>query len=518
MRSSSEQPAPLRIEAHSDAHSEAVLEAYREFFESTLDSRLAPRPGEIPAERALNLFRAAAEEVPAYRSLLASRGIDPSAVRTPEDFAGLPLVTKDNYVRQYPLSERCWGGKLERCEMIAVSSGSTGTPLFWPRSIRHELETAARFEQVFNDSFGVGERSTLAVVCFTLGTWVGGMFTAACCRALSQKGYPITLVTPGNNKDEIYRCVRELGPAFDQVVLLGYPPFLKDVIDTGIARGIDWEPRLIKLVMAGEVFSEEWRTLVGKRTGSTEICHDSASIYGTADAGVLANETPLSISIRRFLAGRPDASRQLFGESRLPTLAQYDPYVRYFEEQGGTLLFTGDSGAPLIRYHIADAGGLVPYDRMVAFLRDWGFEAPMDGPRRELPFVYVFGRADFTVSYFGANIYPENITVGLEQDPLTEWVSGKFVLQVTEDDERDSRLEVVVEMLPGVDRDADRRHVITQSILSHLLRLNSEFAHYTPPHRQEPHVILALPGDPEYFPPGVKHRYTRRTPTARQEK
>jgi phenylacetate-CoA ligase len=31
-----------------------------------------------------------------------------------------------------------------------------------------------------------------------------------------------------------------------------------------------------------------------------------------------------------------------------------------------------------------------------------------------LPFVYLFGRADFTVSYFGANIYPENVSVGLE--------------------------------------------------------------------------------------------------------
>ena len=40
---------------------------------------------------------------------------------------------------------------------------------------------------------------------------------------------------------------------------------------------------------------------------------------------MLGNETPLSIEIRRFLAGRPDVARELFGESRLPTLVQYDP-------------------------------------------------------------------------------------------------------------------------------------------------------------------------------------------------
>ena len=32
-----------------------------------------------------------------------------------------------------------------------------------------------------------------------------------------------------------------------------------------------------------------------------------------------------------------------------------------------------------------------------------------------LPFAFVFGRANFTVSFFGANVYPENISVGLEQ-------------------------------------------------------------------------------------------------------
>jgi phenylacetate-coenzyme A ligase PaaK-like adenylate-forming protein len=58
------------------------------------------------------------------------------------------------------------------------------------------------------------------------------------------------------------------------------------------------------LVLAGEVFSEEWRTLVGQRTGSRQPYFDSVSLYGTADAGVLGNETPLSIAIRRFLARR----------------------------------------------------------------------------------------------------------------------------------------------------------------------------------------------------------------------
>ena len=168
--------------------------------------------------------------------------------------------------------------------------------------------------------------------------------------------------------------------------------------------------------------------------GSTEPCFDSVSLYGTADAGVLGNETPLSVTIRRFLAANPAAARELFGESRLPTLAQYDPRSRFFEAEDGTLLFSGDNGTPLIRYHIADSGGLIPYRRCwlssssTASTRCRRCDAS-DRGMRPLPFVYVFGRADFTISYFGANVYPENVTVGLEQSPIADWVTGKFVMQ-----------------------------------------------------------------------------------------
>ena len=47
----------------------------------------------------------------------------------------------------------------------------------------------------------------MVVICFALGSWVGGMYTALCCRYLAQKGYPLTLVTPGNHKAEIFRVV-----------------------------------------------------------------------------------------------------------------------------------------------------------------------------------------------------------------------------------------------------------------------------------------------------------------------
>ncbi|MBW4541860.1 MAG: phenylacetate--CoA ligase family protein [Myxacorys chilensis ATA2-1-KO14] len=505
------------------------LSTLQTFVTTPLDRLLTPQNTTDAQTDVLTLFHRVAGRVPAYQAFLKAQGITPTDIQTFDQFQQLPLTTKANYIQQYPLPQLCRDGQLAGCDMVAVSSGSTGQPSFWARSLADEFSVATRFEQIFYDSFRADQRRTLAIICFALGTWVGGMYTANCCRHLAAKGYPITVVTPGNNKAEIFRVVQTLAPLFEQTVLLGYPPFLKDVIDSGITQEIDWQAHQVKLVMAGEVFSEEWRSLVGERLGSTDFCFDFASLYGTADAGVLGNETPLTICIRRWLSSHPDIARTLFGESRLPTLVQYDPSSRFFEVQDGSLLFSGDNGVPLVRYHIADQGGILPYETLLSFLQKQGFDpqaelqrdsfreapkgfaakSPLDRGIRPLPFVYVFGRSHFTVSYFGANIYPENVAVGLEQVPICNWVTGKFVMQVVEGADQNKALSIVVELAPDVEESNEKRSAIADSIRQHLRRLNSEFAHYVPDADQIPQIQLRAMGDPEYFPVGVKHRYTR---------
>ncbi|MBE9115855.1 phenylacetate--CoA ligase family protein [Lusitaniella coriacea LEGE 07157] len=504
--------------------SDRAIAALQKFLDTPLDKNLQRAVEGDAKSNVLTLFQEVAKGIPAYQQFLQERNIDPASIQAFEDFQTLPLMTKANYAHKYPLPQLCRNGQLESCDMIAASSGSTGKPTFWLRSVSDELAIATRFEQIFSDSFQADSKRTLAVVCFALGTWVGGLYTLNCCRHLAAKGYPITSIAPGSNKTEIFRVIQELAPHFEQVVLLGYPPFLKDAIDSGRVRGIPWQDYGIKLVMAGEVFSEEWRSLVGERLGSSNPCYDSATLYGTADAGVLGNETPLSIAIRRFFSQNPEAARQLFGESRLPTLVQYDPLSRFFETQDGTLLFSGDNGIPLIRYHIADTGGIVPHSAMLEFLRDWGCDpiallqsyrdrmvdaALRDRGIHPLPFVYVFGRSNFIVSYFGANLYPENITVGLEQPEIREWVTGKFVMEAFEDAQKNRVLSITVELAPNEEPTAERERAIANAVRQQLLRLNSEFANYVPSESQTPRILLKPTGDPEDFPLGVKHRYTR---------
>jgi phenylacetate-CoA ligase len=273
-------------------------------------------------------------------------------------------------------------------------------------------------------------------------------------------------------------------------------------------------------VTAGEVFSEEWRSLVCERLGGQDPATSTASLYGTADGGVLANETPLSIRVRRALAENPGAARELFGEARLPTLCQYEPFHRYFEceaDRGGPLgargdlVFSGDGGVPLVRYKILDAGGVVPYAKMREFLAGSGLEqaAAGVGPLRELPFVYVFGRSSFALSFYGANLYPENVAIALERPALARFVTGKFVMQIAESAARDPELRIFVELAANTAASAELERDLGTAIRAELERVNSEFLAYAPESRRTPNVTLLPLGHPDYFPAGVKHRYTR---------
>src|SRR5207237_9071123 len=105
------------------------------------------------------------------------------------------------------------------------------------------------------------------------------------------------------------------------------------------------------------------------------------------------------------------------------SLLQYDPLVRYFETSAGELLFTAATGTPLIRYNIHDTGGILSCAQVLAWCRASGYDPHAELRAHgcgevapDLPFVELVGRCAFTISFSGANIYPENVKAGLE-DP-----------------------------------------------------------------------------------------------------
>src|SRR5215470_8383705 len=110
--------------------------AVQRFVDTDLDRLLDERAVADPMPALLELFQRAAAGVPAYAAFLRERGVDPAAVIDAAGWHLLPLMTKADYFHRHPLPDLCRGGDLAACDMVAVSSGSTGEPTFWPRALR----------------------------------------------------------------------------------------------------------------------------------------------------------------------------------------------------------------------------------------------------------------------------------------------------------------------------------------------------------------------------------------------
>lgn len=466
-------------------------------------------------KNALSVFYQAAERVPAYKNFLKKQHINHEKIITYEDFQKVPIINKKNYLREYPLKDLCWDGKLDNLYILSSSSGSTGEPFLWPRGYLQEFEGTLNHEIIFREIFHSHKYSTLFIICFAMGVWISGSFSQTSIVNLTKKGYPILTITPGLDKEIIFSLFKKLAPQFDQVVFSGYPPFIKDLLDQGKSFGIDWKKYVIKFLFAAEGFSETWRDYVHSMVGAKDALTTSINIYGSADAAILGHETPLTTAIRREIV-RINAVEDLFLENRLPTLAQYEPRFKFFEEVNKSLIFTTRAGIPLVRYSIGDQGGVISFENMQSKLQQLriNIKDVLNIENRHeylwrLPFVYVFGRSDFSVSFYGLIIYPEHIKYCLEKSKIQRCITGKFVMSIIYDNNHNPLLLIRAELKRNVKPSIKIRTQVQSSIVKELQKVNSEYAKLKEhlKKRTVPIIQLIEYGNLEYFRPGAKQRW-----------
>ena len=144
---------------------------------------------------------------------------------------GEVFVDKENYLRKYPLLELLPDASKEFIKMISVSSGSSGKPYFWPRSQYLELETTIIYELILKDFFNINSKNTLLIDAYSMGMYVAGVFTLNASLRISLRDGNLSVITPGIDLDIILRIITEIGKEYDQIVICGYPPFVKDLIE-----------------------------------------------------------------------------------------------------------------------------------------------------------------------------------------------------------------------------------------------------------------------------------------------
>lgn len=465
------------------------------------------------AKRALEVARTAIARTRAYPEHLRSLGHS-LEVADQAAFCALPVIDKKSYIDSFDLSALCLDGRAAGAYTIEKSSGHHGGSYYWLRLPEEDALFPSYLEYAFVQFYGMDTHSTLVLITLALGTWTSGEKMAQALRQVAATGkYPLTVMAPGTNAEEILEIVNDLGPHYDQVVMVGYPPFLKTVIDEGTRRGVAWKDLNVKLGLGGEGYSEQWRSHMGHILG-VDCSRDLLAIsggYGAADVGMtVGREYPLTVLIRRLCTEDASLAEALFKDpcvrsGALPALLQYNPSTCYIEEVDRELTFTVMSGIPLVRYNIHDRGGLLPYEGTFEILRDHGYDilprlAELGYGRDQvwqLPFFYVFGRSDGTVSVVGANIYPENIQAILAEEFDSDILT--FRLAVDTDAEYSQRLSIALEHHDELLSDADaidlaqRYHAL---IVTGLYRINQDFrdAYQDNPQVADPHVAVYARG------------------------
>ena len=211
------------------------------------------------AQTAIKLFHEAAERVPAYKDFLKKNGIDHRSIRTARDFAKIPVTDKPSYMNAYSLPELSWDGDFTTASCVSTSSGSTGVPFYWPRARRHDAAINTMIQHKFEDIFDTKSGTTLAVDSFALGQWIAGLEFYNAIKWTAERGSKITVITPGIDKVEAVREIEKLAPYYDRVVIGGYPPFIKDIIDQGSISGINWSTIDLRILAGGEAVSDIWK-------------------------------------------------------------------------------------------------------------------------------------------------------------------------------------------------------------------------------------------------------------------
>jgi len=385
--------------------------------------------------RAHAAFLKAKDRCPAYQSFLITEGY----IKTgPWRLSQVPVMTKENYVKKYSIEERCYDGAIPATGVVIdESSGSSGVPNNWVRS-PEEREDVKRILQL-NYQLIYRDSGCILLNCFALGPWATGMNVS---MSLVDVGI---LKSIGPDQKKLENTLTVFGPKY-RYLIFGYPPFIKSFVDS---TALDLSNYRMDLIVGGEGMSESLRTYLLKSFQSV------VSSYGASDLEInIGVETPLTIALRRLVLNNRELCERLFGRQTPPMIFQYNALDYIIETNSDhELLFTigrQTSAAPKIRYNLKDFGGTITHGDLQSKLRVEGLDInDLGTPQSRFPILFVFGRADLTVPFYGAKIYPSDIENVINEHPTLVSQINSFQLLSYEDANMNRRLRIHLETVKG---------------------------------------------------------------------
>lgn len=430
-------------------------------------------------QKALETFQTAAKAVPAYRDFLKKNKVNPEKIKTYEDFKKIPLTTKNNYFNYYPIEDLSIGNDIKKSTVIHFSSGTSGKSLYWPKSPIQDLNTYKGVEMMYINYFDIDKKSTLLINCFAMGPWPAGEIVHTAAKLAAEKGLKLSVISPGTNISIFCSVFKDLAGKFDQIIIGGYPSFLKDLVDESLRRGIIFRKHNVKLLTGGEKFTENWRLHMARLLGNSKPYKLINSVLGSSETGMTSMSTPFTDYLRIYLNKHRQTLKKIRLNEDLPSITQYIPPARNIEIIGGNIVISCMGLVPLIRYDTKDYGkiffpkeilGLLPKEFSESYAK---LEKQSGVPN--LPILTINGRSDKTIKIFGANIYPEQISYILDHSSLQRFITGRFIAETVETQELTPVLVLTLELKYGQNSSLDLKGKILSLVLETLPKLNLEF-------------------------------------------
>ena len=347
------------------------------------------------------------------------KDIDPSDVRTQEDFEKLPFSEKDDLRRVYPLGLQAVPD--EEVVRIHSSSGTTGTPVIIPYTAQDVADWAIQFERCYRTA-GITNLDRIQITP-GYGLWTAGIGFQLGCERLGAMAIPMG---PGNTEKQL-KMMQDL----HSTVITGtssYALLLAEEIST---RGLRDKLDLKKGVIGSERWGEKMRHRIANELGIeifdiyglTEIYGPGIGISCEAHHGMHVWEDFVYVEIVDPKTGEvlPDGE---VGEIVLTTLRK--------------------QGAPLIRYRTHDLSRIIPG----ACTCEYGSHHPRIDT--------IVGRTDDMVKVKGCNMFPAQIE---EVINFTEGTSSEYQMMIEAINGRDVITLLFETALTGEDREKCEREL-----------------------------------------------------------
>ena len=255
---------------------------------------------------------------------------------------------------------------------------------------------------------------------------------------------------------------------------MGYPPFLKLLVEDA---DIDWPSLNVSLIFGGESMTEGMRDyLVSK--GIKRIY----SSLGASDLELnISAESEFTISLRKLIRANAALRNRITRHpGALPMIFQYNPTDFLIETtaDGELVISIGrpDYIAPKIRYNLHDRGHVLSMKELYKILDELNIDrSQIVKPQTDLPILLHYGRADSTVSFFGANIGPSDIQETIYNSTLFSKLANSFCIGIHEEENGDKQLVISLELQEGKSIAGQDEIELHRAFYDQLAQTNQDF-------------------------------------------